>query len=129
MKKAKQDDPYGKAFTFASFSNSERGRCSMKEYMSVMRARYERLKGAALVDKNGLLTAESPVQGEAWSDMLAKAPWYLVNANKHKPDLSTGIFLQLRSIVPTELNGVKKFRKFLQDVHTYGPELLPAMPI
>ena len=114
--------------THFSFAKGEKGRENMKKYMEVMRTRYEQLKGKDLVDSRGQCTSESSIPGEPWVEVVARAPFYLLSVNKDKPDLSTGIFLQLRATVPTESNGVNKFRKLLCDIVAYAPDLLPGMP-
>eukprot|EP00439_Symbiodinium_sp_Y106_P037371 s4443_g4.t1 len=122
----KSEQISGKSFHYQSFTNSEKGRAAIRDYMSVMRRRYEELRGRDLVDKEGLFTEHSPIPKEPWADVLTKAPWYLTTIHKSKPDSSSSIFLQLRGIVPTQTNGWQKFHKFLAEVHKNGPELLPA---
>ena len=96
--------------------------------MMVMKRRFEDLRGKPLVDEDGWLTPESSVEGQSWSAVLAQAPFHLHSLCKDKPCVSTAVFLVLRDAVPTEANGINKFRKLLNDIHSFGPELLPGMP-
>ena len=128
-KKALQDDPHGKCFTYNTFPNTIQGRSSIRDYLMVMRRRFEDLKGVPLVDDHGVIAVGGEgVHGEAWNDLLTKGPLYLLNLQKEKPDVSTGVFLALRAAVPTVTNGTKRFLKLLHDISLYGPELLPGMP-
>ena len=99
----------------------------MKHYFSVMRYRFETLRGLALVTEAGKTTDASGIPGEMWADTLAKGPEYLTSLCKSKPEFSTAVFLKLRDAVPVEANGLKKFQAFLRDIVQSGPAVLPGL--
>ena len=119
-----------KPYTHLDFAVTQTGRNNIKEYMEVMRRRYELLKGKPLVDTDGMCTNESAIAGEAWVDVVVKSPHVLHMLQKEKKGVSVSeaVFLALRAAVPSQANGIKRFRKLLQDIVKYGPDLLPGMP-
>ena len=112
-----------KSFTAFSFPNGNKGRQNMKHYSSVMRYRFETLRGLALVTEAG----KTSIPGEMWADILAKGPEYLTSLCKSKPEFSTTVFLKLRDAVPVEANGLKKFQALLRDIVQSGPAVLPGL--
>ena len=124
VKKAQQSG--SRSFHYQSFTNSEKGRAAIRDYMSVMKRRYEELRGRDLVTDQGVLSDDT-LPNQPWADIVTKGTLVPHGDTQVKARYLHCNLPAATCHGATTGNGWQKFHKFLHEVHSHGPEAVASL--